>query len=230
MADGCLEASGKGFIAAEPSSSGMGGKGGRGVFIAFEGIDGSGKSTLVRLTYRELVMRGLKVVRTKEPSSGPIGRLIRAQIGRGGRRLPAEALALLFAADRLEHAGRLIKPSLDRGLIVLSDRYLYSSIAYQGAEGVSREWILLLNRFAPRPDLSILLDVCPETGMARIGKRPKTIFEDERLQERVRSLYLNLVEGGELVRVDAERPIEEVQRDVNLLVENLLRERGIIKP
>lgn len=201
---------------------------GRGAFIAFEGIDGSGKSTLVRLTYEMLSRRGLQALRTKEPSSGPIGRFIRAQIGEMDGRLSAWALALLFAADRLDHAERLIRPSLERGLIVLSDRYLYSSLAYQGAEGVSWEWIRELNRFAPRPDLCILLDVSPEAGMRRIGGRPKTIFENEKLQERVRRLYLELVEEGEIIRVDAERPLREVQRDVNLLVQELLKGRGII--
>lgn len=201
---------------------------GKGAFIAFEGIDGSGKSTLVRLTYEMLSRRGLQVVRTKEPSSGPIGRFIRAQIGEMDGRLSAWALALLFAADRLDHAERLIRPSLERGLIVLSDRCLYSSLAYQGAEGVSREWIRELNRFAPRPDLCILLDVRPETGMRRIGRRSKTIFENERLQDMVRRLYLELAEEGEIIRVDAERPIREVQRDVNLLIEELLKGRGII--
>jgi dTMP kinase len=199
---------------------------GRGAFVAFEGLDGSGKSTLVRLTYEELRGRGFKVVRTKEPSPGPIGRFIRAQIGSADRRLPAGALALLFAADRLDHAERLIKPSLDRGFIVLSDRYLYSSLAYQGAEGVSREWIMELNRFAPKPDLCILLDVSPETGLERIGGRPKTIFEDEGLQHRVRDLYLELVREGEMIRVDAERPIAEVKREVNHLVEDLLIRMG----
>ncbi|MBS7638772.1 dTMP kinase [Candidatus Bathyarchaeota archaeon] len=201
---------------------------GKGAFIAFEGIDGSGKSTLVRLTYEMLSRRGLQAVRTKEPSSGPIGRFIRAQIGEMDGRMSAWALALLFAADRLDHAERLIRPSLERGLIVLSDRYLYSSLAYQGAEGVSWEWIRELNRLAPKPDLCILLDVSPETGMRRIGGRPKTIFENERLQERVRRLYLELVEEGEIIRVDAERPLKEVQRDVNLLVQELLKGRGII--
>ncbi|MEM4726868.1 MAG: dTMP kinase, partial [Candidatus Bathyarchaeia archaeon] len=134
----------------------------------------------------------------------------------------------LFAADRLDHAERLIRPSLERGMIVLSDRYLYSSLVYQGAEGVNMEWIRELNRFAPKPHLCILLDVSPETGMRRIGRRPKTVFENEKLQERVRRLYLELVEDGEIIRVDAERPVEEVQRDVNHMVEELLRGRGII--
>ncbi|MFQ6053954.1 MAG: dTMP kinase, partial [Candidatus Bathyarchaeia archaeon] len=160
-----------------------------------------------------------------EPSRGRIGRFIREYSERRGRRLPPEVEALLFAADRFEHVRRIIEPALDGGRIVVSDRYIHSSLAYQGAEGVSLEWIRELNRFAPRPDLGILLDVSPETGLGRMRRR-RTVFEVYTYQQRVRALYLKFAEDGELVKVDADRPVEAVQRDVSALVRGVIEGRG----
>ena len=199
----------------------------RGAFIVFEGIDGSGKSTHIRLLCNELKLQGYNVLRTSEPSRGRIGRFIREYVEHRRSRLPPEIEALLFAADRFEHVKRIIEPALEQGRIVISDRYLHSSLAYQGAEGVSLEWIRELNRFTLRPDLCILLDVRPETGLGRMRRRRRTVFEVYTFQQRVRNLYLQFAEQDELERVDANRPVAEVQRDVSALVKGLLSGRGV---
>lgn len=198
---------------------------GRGAFIVLEGIDGSGKSTHIRLLCRDLRQMGRNVLRTTEPSRGQIGRFIREYMKRDWRRLPAETETLLFAADRFEHVRRVIEPALKSGRIVVSDRYVHSSLAYQGAEGARLDWIKEVNGFAPRPDLCILLDVVPETGMGRMRKRRRTVFETYTYQQRVRAFYLRFVEQGELIRVDADRPVDEVHRDISSLVQNTLEKR-----
>lgn len=198
----------------------------QGAFIVFEGIDGSGKSTHIRLLCHELRQQGYDVLRTSEPSRGRIGRFIREYVEHRRRRLSPEIEALLFAADRFEHVKQIIEPALKKGHIVISDRYLHSSLAYQGAEGVSPEWIREMNRFALEPDLCILLDVRPETGLGRVRRRRRTVFEVYTFQQRVRNLYLRFVEQGELVKVDADRLVDEVQKDITVLVQNLLGSRG----
>jgi len=194
----------------------------RGAFIVFEGIDGSGKSTHIRLLCDALRQQGYDVLRTSEPSRGRIGRFIRDYVEHRRNRLSPEIEALLFAADRFEHVKQMITPALEAGRIVISDRYLHSSLAYQGAAGVSLEWIREMNRFAPRPDLCILLDVRPEIGLGRMSRRRRTVFEVYTFQQRVRNLYFRFVEQGELVKVDADRPVEEVQQEISGLVRNLL--------
>ena len=197
----------------------------RGAFIVFEGIDGSGKSTHIRLLCRDLREQGHDMLWTSEPSRGRIGRFIREYVERRRSRLPPEVEALLFAADRFQHVRRIIEPGLERGRIVVSDRYIHSSLAYQGAEGVSLGWIRELNRFAPMPDLCILLDVSPETGLGRMRRHRRTVFEVYTYQQKVRALYLQFAEQGELVKVDADRSVDEVQGDISSLVQDLLRSR-----
>jgi len=193
-----------------------------GLFIVLEGVDGSGKSTHARLLCEELGKRGFDVLQTEEPSQGIIGRLIREHAEQGDRRMPTEVEALLFAADRFEHTRNVIEPALAKGQVVVSDRYLHSSLAYQGAGGLSVDWIRDLNRFALKPDLGILLDLNIEKVFQRMGHRRKTVFEEKIFLQKVRDLYLQFHERGELVKVDADRPIEEVKKDIILLVEKAL--------
>lgn len=199
----------------------------RGAFIVFEGIDGSGKSTHIRLVCRELRRQGYNVLQTSEPSRGRIGRFIREHVENRKRRLSFEVEALLFAADRFEHIRQIIKPALEKGRIVVSDRYLHSSLAYQGAEGVNLEWISEMNIFALKPDLCILLDVSPETGLDRLKRRRRTVFEVYTFQQKVRDIYLQLAEQGELAMIDANRSVEEVQREVSNLVQGILKKSGL---
>lgn len=162
------------------------------------------------------------MVETHEPSDGPIGRLLRER-SEEGLRFPPLVEALLYAADRLHHVEEVVKPALRAGCIVVSERYFHSSIAYQGAGGVDVDWIRMLNRYALRPDLVVFLDVEPETALERLRDRRLTAYEDYETQRRVREIYLRLVEAGELVRVDAERPVEEVHEELFKLVMELMR-------
>jgi len=136
----------------------------RGLLIVLEGIDGAGTTTQGRRLVRRLRQRGWRTHFTWEPSRGPIGRYIRACLAQTPGPSP-ERLALLFAADRVDHYETEIAPLLDAGAIVVSDRYLLSSLAYQGVEGDAR-WVAQLNRRAPRADLTILVDV-PTSEAAR---------------------------------------------------------------
>jgi dTMP kinase len=193
----------------------------RGVFIVFEGIDGSGKSTHIKALAEELRGRGYSVLQTSEPSRDRIGNFIRRYAERNDSRLTPETEALLFAADRFEHVKTVIEPTLRRGRIVISDRYLHSSLAYQGAGGLEVDWIREMNRFAPKPDLGILLDILPEFSLQRVNRR-KTVFEVSDYLRKVRNIYLKLVEEGELVRIDADKPKKAVQAEVFSLVQELL--------
>ncbi len=203
----------------------------RGLFIVIEGIDGSGKDTHLKSLSNELRERGFNVVETAEPSRDQVGAFLKRYAKRKGRRLPAETEALLYAADRYEHIKNVIVPALTRGRIVISIRYFYSTLAYQGAAGVDLDWIREMNKFALKPDLTILLDILPEYSLHRL-KRRRTIFESADYLRRVREIYLKLAERGELVRVDADRPRRVVQAEVLSLVQDLLesREEGTADP
>jgi dTMP kinase len=179
-------------------------------FVAIEGIDGSGKSTVIELLAETLP----RVHVTREPSGGPIGRLIREWALRGGSVDP-HVDALLFAADRIEHYRREIEPKLRENFLVVTERYIESSIAYQGAAGVSIEFIKYVNSLVPRPDLTIILDVDPEIAIARIARRSGgDKFEDAAFLRRVRKIYLQRAAEEGYPVVDASRPPDVVARDV----------------
>jgi dTMP kinase len=203
-----------------------------GTFIVLEGIDGAGKSTQARLLAEWFERRGYEVVLTKEPTDTPFGKLIRRLVLTGGRegiidgaKISHEAEALLFAADRAEHVDKLIRPSLEAGKVVISDRYFYSSLAYQWARGLDLEWLINLNRFAIRPNLVVLLDLPAKESMKRLRSRKiksefDKIFE---LQKRVRENYLKLAEKfPEIKIVNALDDVPTVHKQVVALVETLL--------
>ncbi len=197
----------------------------KGLFIVFEGIDGSGKDTHIKLLSEKLRQQGHSVLETSEPSNNEVGTLLKRYQRRSGKRLPAETEALLYTADRFEHVRNIIAPALKKGQIVLSNRYFYSTIAYQGAMGLDLDWIREMNRFALKPDAAILLDILPEFSLRRL-KRRRTVFEQLENLRRVRDIYVRLVKGGELVKVDADRPKRIVQAELLALVQELLKSRG----
>lgn len=170
-----------------------------GKLIAFEGIDGSGKSTQVSLVEAALLQRGLDVVCLREPTSGPIGSKIRAAAAAGTLPDPYR-LTDLFTEDRAYNVRSNIEPALAAGKIILLDRYFYSTAAYQGAKGVSVEHILKRNRaFAPEPDLLVYLHLEPEEAAVRMD-RELDQFEDLDLQRRVAKTYGLII--GDIMRAD----------------------------
>lgn len=197
----------------------------RGVFICIEGLDASGKTTHAHRLVRNLQERGFDAVYTTEPSPGEIGRFIRKYVLQRKRRVPSVVEALLFAVDRVDHIERKIKPALEEGKIVVSDRYVYSSLAYQGAAGLDLEWIEEINRLALPPDLAIFIDVPPEVVVKRI-RRKKSVMERLDTQRKVREVYMKFVENGKLVPVDGNRRKDEVEKDILTVVLDFLKNRS----
>jgi dTMP kinase len=215
------------------------------VFVVLEGIDGSGTTTQAERLAAHLRAEQRLVHVTREPSTGPIGTEIRRVLTRRVA-LPearqAEVMALLFAADRLDHLASEIEPHLRDGHVVISDRYDLSSLAYQsitmgpqaapspgptepalitaGEQGAGMvSWIRELNRFARRPDATVVLDVSPDVAAARRRARggAAEIFDDGDLQARLAAAYRRaeeLVPGDRVVHVDGDRDADAVARSV----------------
>jgi dTMP kinase len=193
----------------------------KGVFICLEGLDGCGKTTQAKLLVRKL-RRSCDAVYTAEPSRGNIGKFIKKHCLHGDKRGSGVVEALLFAADRFDHVENTVLPALKKGRIVVSDRYVYSSLAYQGATGLDLEWIEKINEHAVRPDLAIFIDVEPETVVQRLKPR-KSVMENLETQRRVRDVYMKFVEKGELVRVDGNKSKSQVAADLADVVRRFLK-------
>ncbi|MGA2767664.1 MAG: dTMP kinase [Candidatus Bathyarchaeia archaeon] len=193
----------------------------KGVFICVEGLDGCGKTTQAKLLVRRL-RRSYDAVYTAEPSGGRIGMFIKKHCLHSDKRSSGVIEALLFAADRFEHVENTVLPALKKGKIVVSDRYVYSSLAYQGATGLDLEWIEKINEHAVRPDLAIFIDVEPETVVQRL-KPKKSVMETLETQRKVRQVYVKFIEKGELVRVDGNKPKREVAGDIAAVVQSFLK-------
>ncbi len=185
------------------------------MLIALEGIDGSGKSTQAKLLARWLRGRGFRVHLTGEPTQGEIGRLLRRVLRKA--ELLSRSEALLFAADRSEHV-REIQEALASGAVVVTDRYVYSSYAYQHASGIDMRWLRQVNSFAPEADMVLCLDLPAEEALSRIGVQRRLSgehYERADFLEKVRRVYLKLAEGSANFEVvDAARSIEEVHADI----------------
>jgi dTMP kinase len=193
----------------------------KGVFICIEGLDGSGKTTQAVLLTERLHKR-YNAIYTSEPSNGKTGTFIRDCCLYEKKRLPTAVEALLFAADRIEHVENEIKPALAEGKLVICDRYLYSSLAYQGSAGLSLEWIKSVNSHALQPDFAIFIDVSPELVLERL-QRKKSVMETLETQQKVREVYLKFVETGELVRIDGDKPKDVVAEALFSKVLSLLK-------
>jgi len=193
------------------------------MLIAFEGIDGAGKTTQAHNLKRYLEQQGRDVVVFKEPTMGPWGRKI-ASMGRTGRNLTAEEESRYFLEDRKEDVKERILPALEQGKIVIMDRYYYSNMAYQGAKGLNPSIIEKENSFAPKPALVILLNISPASAKGRIyrNRNGETNHFEERLGP-VRKLFLKMVGTHPEVKiVDGEMPPEEVERQIISLVDGLV--------
>ncbi len=188
-----------------------------GVFICIEGVDGSGKTTQARRLVRVLTEKGYDAVYTTEPSKGTFGKIIRKQLLQGDNRVPLVVEAMLFAVDRFDHIQNEIKPLLKQGKTIVCDRYVYSSIAYQGASNLSPEWIREINKHAIKPNLAIYIDVSPEVVINRI-RRKKSVMEKPDTQKEVRKIYLKLVEEKQLVMVNGNGSLTEVAKAIEKIV------------
>ena len=192
------------------------------MFICVEGIDGSGKTTQARCLVKALTARGYDAVYTTEPSRGIYGRVIRDHLLQRSDRVPTVVEAVLFAVDRLHHLENEVKPVLKTGKVVVCDRYLYSSMAYQGAADVAAEWVEEINKHARKPDLAVYIDVPPEVVIRRI-KRRKSVMETLQTQRKVRKQYLKLVEQKQLVKVDGNASTPKVAKAVATVVFGFLK-------
>ncbi len=204
-------------------------RGMRGRFVTFEGIDGSGKTTIVHRIEPELRKRGYRVVLTSEPTRTWLGDAVRKSYEDDVGPL---AETFLFLADRAAHTDR-IREWLRTGAVVVSDRYADSTYAYQGArlEGIVKDPIRWLQRVsAPAiltPDLTILLEIPPRLGLRRIADRKRKIrFEKEGFLTRVAKNYDKLGRSPRFVRVDGSRTATEVARDAIEVIERRLGLRG----
>jgi dTMP kinase len=194
-----------------------------GRLIVLEGIDGSGTTTQTRRLGDALRARGHDVHLTREPSDGPVGRLLRAILA--GREPAADAttMALLFAADRADHQAREVDPAIARGTLVISDRWYHSSLAYQG-DGEERAWIKQLNGRARRPDLTVLLEVPAEIAAARraADDRPEELYDRLEVQRRVaagyREVCADLGASERIEILDGTRPPGEITEALLALV------------
>jgi dTMP kinase len=195
--------------------------GGRGLFICVEGLDGCGKTTQAKMLVKRL-KRDRDAVYTAEPSKGRIGRFIKRYCLHGDKRVSSVVEALLFAADRFEHVENEVLPALDKGKIVVSDRYVYSSLAYQGATGLDLDWIEKINKHAVRPDLAIFVDVKPKTVVQRL-KPKRSVMENLETQRKVREVYVRFVEKGRLVSIDGNRSKREVAESIMSVVGGCLK-------
>jgi dTMP kinase len=202
----------------------------RGAFICIEGIDASGKTTQAHRLVRSLRRRGLNSIYTTEPSTGEIGKLIRGYVLDRKKRVPVTVEALLFAADRVEHVEKQIKPALQKGKIVVCDRYVYSTLAYQGAADLDLNWIEQINRFALVPDLALFLDVSPEVVIERMrSKSKRSVMETLQNQRCVREVYLKIVKEGHLVRIDGNKPVNTVAAEILRVVAKFLESVHVLQ-
>jgi dTMP kinase len=205
----------------------------RGVFIAFEGVEGSGKGTQIRLAREYLESEGFEVLVTREPGGTDLGERLRELLldpKTGGVEPRTEAL--LFAASRSQHVATMIRPALEEGQVVLCDRYVDSSLAYQGvARGLGEQDVLTLNVWATQglfPDLVLLFHLEPEVGLARSEDDPDRIEQEgSEFHAKVADAFLKIAEEHpeRFVIVDANKPPDLVHEEVREALSRLLRGR-----
>jgi len=186
----------------------------KGFFIVIEGIDGAGKSTQVEMLAKKLKRKGLEVVTLREPTEGKWGQKIRQLSRRRGSVEPEKELEL-FIKDRKENVVKNIKPALRAGKVVILDRYYYSTLAYQGARGISLEKIRNLHKFAVVPDIVFIIDVPVKLGLSRIKDRPVIyrLFEDKDYLQKVRKIFLSL-QDSECLVIDGRRQAKEIHHEI----------------
>ena len=203
----------------------------RGKFIVFEGLDGAGTTTQCQRLAEWMRAQGREVHETAEPSDGPIGRMIRQvlreeQLGADSQRMNAQSIAGLFVADRADHLKSEIEPALARGVDVLCDRYVHSSLAYQGSE-TDVDWVASLNSVMPSPDLILFVEVPVAVAgeRRRIRDEQAEIYEADIFQKKVAEGYLR----AQMIRpedpvstIDGAQSVEDVQDDIRRVISDRL--------
>lgn len=190
------------------------------MFIVFEGIDGTGKSTQVKMLSEALKDQGLKVQTSFEPTNGTYGAMVRNSATRPEGRYSLEEEFELFLKDRKEHVNTMISPALERGEVVILDRYYYSTMAYQGARGLNVQMIRDENeKFATIPDLVLVLTVPIDVSLERIGIRDGegNAFEKRENLEKCAEIF-NSLDDSYVHFVDATRSVEKIHEEVRRLV------------
>lgn len=207
----------------------------RGLLISFEGNDGAGKSTALQSVAKELEARGIPVLVSREPGGCPISEAIRTLLLDVGSTMDARTEALLYAASRREHLVETIEPALKEGKVILCDRFLDSSLAYQGAgRDLGMETIEELNDFALegfRPDLTLFFALDPQTEKERMlgrGEMNRLDLESDAFHQRVRDGFEQLLEDNpdRILRVDASKSKEEVSARALEIIEKALKTAG----
>jgi dTMP kinase len=198
-----------------------------GLLIVFEGIDGTGKSTQLHLLSEKLRQLGYAVLVTREPTDGPYGKKIRELFLDRGSVSQEEELEL-FIADRAEHVKEVIAPALADGCVVVCDRYYLSTVAYQGANGMSQDMILEKNKNFPVPDLAIILEIEPAQGIHRIqnqrNEHPNSFEQEENLQK-VAEIF-GAMQQEYIKRINGSGSIEHVHRLVFEAVAKILNQKA----
>jgi len=196
----------------------------KGILIVFEGIDGSGKSTQALNLKQRLEEKKIDAVCFREPSQSRWGREIKLKAALPDSLTPEEELTL-FQKDRAENVEKNLKPALAERIIVILDRYYYSTVAYQGAKGIDKERIRRMNeRFVVEPDLVFVLDVEAGEGLQRISERKNKdlLFERQGYLEEVRKNFLAL-SGDNIVHIDGDESEKEISDDIARIVFNYVQ-------
>lgn len=208
-------------------------------FLTFEGIEGCGKTTQIRLLAERMRQSGMEVLVTREPGGCPIADAIRSiLLHPDSRALVPRAELLLYAAARAQHVDEIIRPALSRGSLVLCDRFSDATVAYQGGgRALDSALIASLNALATDglvPDLTLLLDMPVEAGLERARKRNTTTPEEDRFEQeaidfhcRVRNAYLQLArQHSRFMVIDAVGPVDVVAERISAAVDRVLKHRG----
>jgi dTMP kinase len=206
------------------------------LFIAFEGGEGAGKSTQIEAIAAALAESGQEIVVTQEPGGTAIGTEIRRMLlDSANTDLSPRAEALLYAADRAQHLAAVVMPALLRGAIVITDRYVDSSLAYQGAgRALMPHHVAALSEFATdgvQPDLTILLDIDPAVGLSRSGRTDRLEAEPLAFHQRVRTEFLALAaaEPHRYAVVAADQPLEDVTQQIAAALQDRVAELAGLK-
>ena len=213
-----------------------------GTFITFEGIDGSGKSTQLRLLSNYLIDLGCEVTTTREPGGTTIGLRLRAALLDAQEEVDPLTELLVFAADRAQHVRRVLRPALQSGRVVISDRYADATAAYQGAgRGFEPQLVSEIIRLATEglvPDLTLLFDIPVEESTTRTNRRLNTKNKPDRLDtehadfyKRVRAAYLDIaaMEPERVKVIDSSGPVEATQERIRSILLPFLQTRGHLK-